>query len=267
VAPPDARYAFPPEWNARVVALREDWEPITSIADPFANDAAHAGAGGSEALSQHYRSDEITVRVALAIESEIHPDLLMVYLPGIDKVSHALWGGFEDPSLYPEELRGSPEHREAQARALESYYEFSDALVGLLSARFDSSDLVIVVSDHGFEADVVELAQGTLTGGHTSHRAMEGIVFARGRGIEPGDSVWGMSVYDVTPTVLAWLGIPAGQDMQGRRARFLEAQPPPPVATHDAGPVERLEAGPSSVEDAIVEQLRALGYVEESESP
>ena len=87
-------------------------------------------------------------------------------------------------------------------------------------------------------------------------------MFARGRAIRAGESVWGMSIYDVTPTVLAWLGIPAGRDMQGRPARFLDSEPPPPVATHDVGPIERLGGESPEVEDAIVEQLRELGYVE-----
>ena len=86
-------------------------------------------------------------------------------------------------------------------------------------------------------------------------------MFARGRSIEAGDSIWGMSIYDVTPTVLAWLGIPTGRDMQGRPARFIDAQPPPPVATHDLRPVERVGDAPSGAEDAIIEQLRRLGYV------
>jgi arylsulfatase A-like enzyme len=119
-----------------------------------------------------------------------------------------------------------------------------------------------VVSDHGFEADLIRLPSGTLTGGHQSQRARDGIVFARGRGIAAGDSVWNASVYDVTPTVLAWLGLPAGRDMQGAPARFVRVPPIPPVATHDVELVERAGPAPSGVESEIVDQLRALGYVE-----
>ena len=165
------------------------------------------------------------------------------------------------PSAIPKRC-GTPEERAARARALAAYYEFADALVGRLLEGFADSDLVLVISDHGFEADVIRIGSGTLTGGHRSHRAQEGIVFARGRAIRAGESVWGLSIYDVTPTVLAWLGIPAGRDMRGRPARFLDARPPPPVATHDVGAVERPRGAPSPAEGAIVEQLRELGYVE-----
>ena len=50
--------------------------------------------------------------------------------------------------------------------------------------------------------------------------------------------------------------------MRGRSAGFVHVRPPPPVATHDVPAVERSRAAPSPAEDAIVEQLRELGYVE-----
>jgi hypothetical protein len=262
VASSGAGWAHPAAWSDRVAALREAGEPLTSVPDPFANDAARVGADVAAQLSAYHASDELVVSAALAIDAELEPELLMVYLPGIDKVSHVLWGGFEDPELYPEALRGTPEERAARGRALSAYYEFADALVGRLLERFADSDLALVVSDHGFEADAIRIGERTLTGGHESHRAQEGIVFARGRGIRTHESVWGMSIYDVTPTVLAWLGIPAGRDMQGRPARFLEVAPTPPVATHDPPAAAGARAAPSPAEGAIVEQLRELGYVE-----
>jgi hypothetical protein len=90
----------------------------------------------------------------------------------------------------------------------------------------------------------------------------DGILFARGRGVWRGERVFSTSIYDVTPTVLAWLGLPVGEDMQGRVAHFLEARPVATVTTHDVRPVERLGGASPEVEDAIVEQLRGLGYVE-----
>jgi predicted AlkP superfamily phosphohydrolase/phosphomutase len=255
-------FAFPPEWTSRVAALREATEPLTPIGDPFAGDAVRMGPERSARLSLHYRSDELAARVALAIDEELRPDLLMVYLPGVDKVSHALWRSIERQELYPEALRRPPELRAVRAHTLRRYYEFADALLGRLVERFEASDLVLVVSDHGFEAGVTELPAGTLTGAHGSPEAADGILFARGRGLGRGEHVSGTSIYDVTPTVLAWLGLPAGEDMKGRPAPFLEVEPVPRVATHDVGSIERLGGASPQVEDAIVDQLRGLGYVE-----
>ncbi len=251
-------FAFPEAWLGKLLALREGATPLTPIPDPFEREAARMpGVPGH--LSRLYRDDELVARAALAVESELHPDLLMVYFPGIDKVSHLLWGSLEDPALYPPELRGTPEERAARERALQSYYEFSDALLGRLLERYAPSDLVIVVSDHGFEAGVP--AEG-MTGTHVSQRASAGILFARGRGVRAGVDTGGASIFDVTPSVLAWLGLPVGRDMRGRGFGFLEAQAVAQVATHDGGVVERLEGPPSGVENDILEELRALGYVE-----
>ena len=74
--------------------------------------------------------------------------------------------------------------------------------------------------------------------------------------------MYGTTIYDVTPTVLTWLGLPAGEDMKGRSAPYLELEPLPRVATHDVAPIERLGSGSREVEDAIVDRLRGLGYVE-----
>jgi len=69
-------------------------------------------------------------------------------------------------------------------------------------------------------------------------------------------------VNDITPTVLAALGLPVATDMDGRPAAFLDVPPPPQVASYDGLRIERRSAKPSGVEGEIVDQLRELGYVE-----
>ena len=93
----------------------------------------------------------ITTRIALEVEREEHPDLLMVFLPGIDRVSHVVWAAVEPASEYPRALFQGGE-RDATARAFFRYYEYTDALIGRLLAAYGPEDLVLVVSDHGFEA-------------------------------------------------------------------------------------------------------------------
>ncbi len=105
---------------------------------------------------------------------------------------------------------------------------------------------------------------GLLTGTHDSEKAIDGVIFVRGPGIPAGETVKDMSVRDVTPTILAWLGLPLGEDMDGRPAPFLtpvRAQPEP-IASHDTVEIERVPSAPSGAEEQIVEQLRELGYLE-----
>jgi arylsulfatase A-like enzyme len=66
---------------------------------------------------------------------------------------------------------------------------------------------------------------------------------------------------DVTPTVLTWLGIPIGDDMDGQPAAFLETTPKPSIPTHDTTAIRRL-AGASGSDEAILKQLKQLGYIE-----
>jgi hypothetical protein len=94
----------------------------------------------------------------------------------------------------------------------------------------------------------------------------DGLIFVRGRGIPKGSLIRDMSVNDVTPTILAWLGIAAAQDMDGHPAAFVGVEPPAPVASYDTLPIKRASAEPAGVEEGIIEQLDALGYIDSKPS-
>lgn len=250
---------FPEQWKAKARAALSPESDLVPMADPFKDNADLPPWVPRAGLSRHFQTDRQVTNVALAIDSDIHPDLLMVYLPGVDRVSHSLWGNLEPAELYPEHLRPSPTQRQAGANALRRYYEYMDALVGKLIERFDDDDLVLVMSDHGFEAGTRLMF---LTGQHETTNAADGILFARGRGVRRPGAAEPVTVNDITPTVLAALGFPVATDMDGRPAAFLDVPAPPQIASYDGLRIERLSAKPSGVEGKIVDQLRELGYVE-----
>jgi len=262
-APEGAPVVYPPDWQDRILAIAEGGPIPTDTPDPFDPGDALPAWVKTDPLSRAFRDDGRIVQMALAVDEELHPDLLMVFLPGIDRVSHWLWGNLEPEDLYPPRLRPSAEERRAGVRALYSYYEYTDELIGLLLARFGADDLRIVVSDHGFEDGVFFK---TLTGQHESERAAEGVFFAQGSGIQAGGSARGvdgpLSVDDITPTVLAWLGLPIGADMDGRPAAGHDFGNIRTVPTHDTTPIERLRANESGAEPEVLERLRELGYIE-----
>jgi len=103
-----------------------------------------------------------------------------------------------------------------------------------------------------------------LTGIHETDRAIDGVIFARGRGIPHGKIAKSMSITDVTPTVLAWLGMPVARDMDGKVAHFVDAPRPPRIASYDAEPVPHITTEPSGSEEEMLERLRMLGYFEEN---
>lgn len=252
---------FPPEWEPRVEALVAESGRVTAFEDPFADADAFPGWAGAERLSRRFENDEDVERIALALEAELRPDLLMVFLPGIDRICHVLWGALEPIAAYPKAPPSfSEEERRASANAIDRYYEFTDALIGRLLDRYDDDDLVLVVSDHGFEAG---RGMGFLTGVHDSPNAADGVIFARGPGIAPATGGRRrVTVNDVTPTILAWLGLAVADDMDGRPVPFLHREVVARVATYDDRAIERLGTGPSGAEEEILENLRALGYLE-----
>lgn len=256
----DGASVFPEDWMPRVEASFASGVALTDLANPFAGDHGLARWMKADVLEQRWNEDEATVRIALDIERTLRPDLMLVFLPGIDRASHHLWGVLEPEELYPTRLRPTDEQRARGRDALFAYYEYTDRLIGRLVEGYGPDDLVVVVSDHGFEGG---MHLGTLTGIHSSEAAADGVMFMRGPGVPAGVDTAGATVNDVTPTLLAWLGLPRGEDMDGKVVPFLEGRAQiEPIPTWDVQAVEVLGGVPSGHEDEILEQLRDLGYIE-----
>jgi hypothetical protein len=90
-----------------------------------------------------------------------------------------------------------------------------------------------------------------------------------GPGIQHDELVYGATLLDVVPTVLALFGLPAAEDMPGRVLAEVFEQPPPchRIASWESvpgecgmHPVEDQAGGPAPA-DAL-QQLAALGYVD-----
>ena len=135
----------------------------------------------------------------------------------------------------------------------------TDAVLGRLLEGYGPEDLVLVVSDHGFENS--RKLKG-LTGMHRGALARNAILFARGPGIEAGAPIEDARIQDITPTILAWLGLALADDMDGRPLGFLEHSNAARIATYDTSTIERMKTGSAGAEEEIMEQLEALGYFE-----
>jgi predicted AlkP superfamily phosphohydrolase/phosphomutase len=75
----------------------------------------------------------------------------------------------------------------------------------------------MLLSDHGFHPDhlrAVSIPQ--FHAGPAIEHRNNGIFLMAGPGIRSGMTLPGVSLTDVTPTVLALFGLPAGEDMDGR---------------------------------------------------
>ena len=123
-----------------------------------------------------------------------------------------------------------------------NYYVFSDDLLGQFLSAFEDDELtVLVVSDHGHEANprhdrAAPSGYGRFASG-IHDEAPDGILVMAGRDIVKGAALSTPSVLDITPTLLALAGIPVGEDMDGRVLReaisnaYLRAHPVETIST------------------------------------
>src|SRR3989449_10874652 len=98
-------------------------------------------------------------------------------------------------------------------RAVDEYYRHADDLVGRLVEVAGPQTAVIVCSDHGFRTgENRPLTDSRIGYGQAAdwHRKY-GIIVVAGPPFRKGHEVSEASVLDITPTVLALLGLPVGE--------------------------------------------------------
>ncbi len=206
------------------------------------------------------------------------PSLFAVYFDGLDAYWHSFWPQYKTYALarpqgaagvaaLPADVRGVGE-------ALERHLARIDEYLGGMIQRAHPQDVIMVISDHGY---------GDNPGNQPMQRTyddwiepphwhtMQGILVAAGGPIRRDFTVAGAGVLDITPTLLALLGLPVGRDMDGRvletmfTEEFLAAHPIHYVDTYESAPL----GGPpieSPYDQAMIERLKALGYVETQET-
>lgn len=275
---------WPPEMQAKILSvvpeveaampalLREIFGEQPDPSDPVA-------ARLWEACAWSLRADEIYRRVALRLlREEPAFDLFTIYLGGTDVLGHRFWR-----YLYPGRYTHPPGEAEIRSYGalIPDYYAHVDRVLGeLIAAMPDGAD-VVVVSDHGMSAARKEMkflpdapVKSLRSGGH--RQAPPGILVAAGpdilgpaAAVEPRELTREKlpevgSVLDVTPTLLAIMGLSLGRDMDGHvMATVTAAEPSGWVETHT--PDGWFEARSREVETPMagqrLEQLRGLGYL------
>ncbi|MFN7976018.1 MAG: alkaline phosphatase family protein [Acidobacteriota bacterium] len=207
-----------------------------------------------------YLQDETAMRAALYLARRLPYDVLLCYQHGTDVMQHIGYGPF-DAYLSGDEIQ------ERKARRVIAYYRYEDDNVRRLVQSLGGSvrggpvpriDLprdavLVVVSDHGFGPGRRPL-QPALTGDHRP----EGILALCGGPFARGIRIHGASVLDVLPTTLALLGIPISRELPGSDLSGL------PHLTTDRPYARGAQGGepvPSPLDGAIMDELRALGYI------
>ena len=191
-------------------------------------------------------------------------DFAAIYYDGIDHFSHGFmnfhppkppWVKEEDFAIY--------QHVIANA------YRYHDAMLGRLLQLAGPDVTVIVLSDHGFHPDMQRpgYIPAEVAGPSVEHRHF-GMFTIHGPGIKPGETLYGSTVLDVTPTILHLFGLPVGRDMDGKvlATAFEEAREIKIIDTWDAVAGDAGTHPPGAQLDSVasaeaMKQLVALGYV------
>jgi len=174
----------------------------------------HAPHGGVEAGDRE-RLERLYGRVAEAADRATRVRLLAVRYQGLDTVGH--WY-----LRYAEPARFGDVTTAAHARygaVLDAYYGFLDGELGRLIGRLGPEDLLLVVSGFGMEPvslgrRVLARLLGEAEVSGTHEEAPDGFLLAYGAHVARGRPARG-SVADIAPTVLYYLGLPVGRDMDG----------------------------------------------------
>jgi Type I phosphodiesterase / nucleotide pyrophosphatase len=157
---------------------------------------------------------------------------------GLDTVGH-----YYLRYTQPRELGDvSEDERRRRLQVFDRYYAYIDAEIGKALTSLAPNDLLLVVSGFGMQRpNIIKHLAGRVLGdpmNGTHDRAPDGFLLAYGTAVEPGRRQRG-SIVDVTPTVLYFLGLPVGRDMDGYarpdlfRASFTAGRPIAFVPTHN----------------------------------
>lgn len=201
--------------------------------------------------------------IGLHLWDKDRPDLLLVYIEGVDSSSHLFGHLFRQEPLQGE--LGQQQQR--FGNTVEAMYGLADDLVGQYLEVMDEHTTLMVVSDHGFQL-------GELLDDPTKTRDMrrvsekfhrrESSLFLYGHGVKEGSRWRDASTYDVTPTLLALAGLPRGEDMRGRVLREVldEGIAVRSIASYEDGAANQDEdTREANVDAAVLERLRSLGYL------
>lgn len=258
------------------VSMREVIGDLRVHPSEISNDQLLSIVPGAAKVNQDEDRRLATVARLLSQVSTIHAigtylaehetwDLLAVYYDSIDHFGH----GFMQYRR-PRMAHVTEEDCEIYGDVVDHCYRLHDLMLGRYMRLVGPDTTILIVSDHGFQIGGLRPPGRTVVEGEGLvhwHRDY-GMFLASGPGVKIDKRVYGATLLDITPTILALLGLPAARDMAGRPLMPIFSGPveSESIDTYEtpadpSGPVEEKQ-DPWEAE-AMLRQLVDLGYVEE----
>ncbi len=160
-------------------------------------------------------ADRLHLQMLELMEARAPARFVGVRLPGLDAVAH-YYLRYATPQPFGDV---SEAERQQYGRVLDEYYGVADAAIGRLMSSLGPEDLLAVVSPFGMEPlspgkRVLERIFGNPRVSGSHEQAPDGFLIAYGTSVA-ARRLPRASVLDVTPTLLYFLGLPIGRDMDG----------------------------------------------------
>ena len=235
----DPSAIYPPELQMDALAAMEgamaDASPVVT--------ASIGGAGGSGIDPRHEtpaRTDRMYDRIAEAMSRARPPQVTLTRYQSLDPIGHYFLR-YAIPSEFGDV---TDEERRRLGSVLERHYGVIDEAIGRAMAGLGPDDLLIVVSGYGMEPlgfgkRLIERVIGDPEISGTHEAAPDGFLLAYGASVARGRQPARASVVDVVPTILYFLGLPIGRDMDGYartdlfQESFTEERPITFIPTYD----------------------------------
>lgn len=151
------------------------------------------------------------------LKNQQQPQMLYFFLNGLN-IAESYFYKYSFPELFG--ILNQDEINK-YSTVIERYYQFYDQIISKYLASLKmGEELLVVYSPHGSEPlplwkRFVEWMLGNAEISAYHERAPEGVVFFYGQEINKGKSISGMKLVDIAPTLLNYLGLPVGKDMDG----------------------------------------------------
>lgn len=277
--PLGAAAVHPPESLGLAESFRVHPEEITvEQMQPFFPSARPTDAADPRLgmLAQILAQSATLQNAATHFAAEKDWNLMAIYFDAIDHAGHVFMEYFP-----PAMAHVSPEDAAVYGDVITGIYRFHDMLLGRLLGLVGRDTTVILVSDHGFYHDhlrpqVREHFRDPAKKFATEmnpvawHR-LHGVFVAAGQGIKRDELFYGTSLLDIAPTVLALLGLPVPDDMDGRALTKIFSEPVElkHIASYEPeDPNDGVHRNVAPAESdtfanrQVMEQLAGLGYIE-----
>jgi predicted AlkP superfamily phosphohydrolase/phosphomutase len=203
---------YPPELQTDAQAAMDE-----ALAESPSPALASTGAGDDEPRRQTpARVDRIYERISQTLAATRPVQVSLTRYQGLDSIGH-YYLRYATPSEFGDVTE---DERRRLGPTLERHYAMIDEAIGAAMSSLGPDDLLLVVSGYGMEPlglgkRLLERLIGDPDVSGTHEAAPDGFLMAYGASVLRGRRQARASVVDVTPTILYFLGLPVGRDMDG----------------------------------------------------